>query len=324
VLLVALAVLVAWQAARSIAPGAGRPATHPRVVFGLGIWRWPAFAGVALVLAGVVGMPLGNLAFKAGMIATRGAAGLERSWSAMKLARLSAEALVRSDASGLRGGRILDELGWTLLVGGLAATLAVLLAAPLAWVARRSRRWASPVMLVTAFGLAIPGTLVGVSLAWLFNRPTMIALYDVLGFDLYGQSIAAPVLAQALRALPLAALVLWHALATVPESLVDVARLEGAGPIRRLVSIGLASRKPAVLLAWLVALVLSTGELAASLLVAPARVQLLTRWIYNQLHYGQEDLVASAMLVVLAGYAVLAGGCLWAARRWWAAHGTPS
>jgi iron(III) transport system permease protein len=316
VLLAALVVLAALAGVATVSPRPVRPPNRPRVVFSLGPWRWPALGAVAAALAILVGLPLSNLIYKAGMIASSGPAGLERSWSATKCLRLAAEALLRHDASGFRPGRVLHELGWTLAVGALAATLALVLAAPLAWLARRERAWAWPAWLAVALGLAVPGTLVGVALAWLFNRPAMLSLYDLAGFDLYGQSIIAPVLAQALRALPLTALVLWHALGTVPQSGVDVARLEGAGPIRRMVSLGLAARKPAVATAWLVALAVSTGELSASLLVAPARVQLLTRWIYNQLHYGQEDLVASAMLVVLSGYALLAGGCLWAARKW--------
>jgi iron(III) transport system permease protein len=202
-----------------------------------------------------------------------------------------------------------SEFGWSLAIGSLAATSAVLMGVLLAWLARRGR--AAFVLLAgLAACLAIPGPLLGVGIIWAFNRPELPWLAD-----LYDYSILAPWAALTLRALPLASLMLWHALRSVPEETLEAALLDGAGWWTRLLLIALPQRWAALLLAWLVAFAVTLADLAASILVVPPGVMTLPIQIFSKLHYGQEDDVAGICLALILLFALLAASIAWIGRR---------
>jgi iron(III) transport system permease protein len=251
--------------------------------FRLGRWRGPASAAVLGAVALVTVIPLASLLVKAGRVVTRGAEGLERGWSAE-------QCLAMIVTSPLRFSR---ELGWTTAIGALAATAAVAIGLPLAWNARRGGWRALPAWLAIAAGLAVPGPLIGLGLIGLFNWPDwpwLVWLYD--------HSVAAIWMAQTIRALPLTTLVLWFALRTIPGELLASATLEGASPLVRFVRIVLPQRLPAVAAAWLVALAVSWGELAAGILVVPPGVMTLPIQVFGLIHYGVDDQVAGVSLAV--------------------------
>jgi iron(III) transport system permease protein len=113
------------------------------------------------------------------------------------------------------------------------------------------------------------------------------------------------VIAQALRAFPLTFFLLWQAMQTIPRPLVEAALVDGAGPIRRL-WLALRQRPTAVALAALAALIVSLGELTATILVvAPGKTPLSVH-IFQLLHYNVEDQVAAISLMLILVHA--AGG----------------
>jgi len=295
-------VLTAWLVAAGLglcvklAPR-DRPASLAgRRVFRLGRWRRPIAILVAVVLLLVVGLPLGSLAYKAGVLVTQTDAGRVRTWSVLKCLRMVITSPVRYDR----------ELGWSLLIGLLAATAAVAAAIGLGWLARGGRFRSAAVLLAVAVCLAVPGPVIGLGLIGLLNRPELPPLVY-----LYDDSILAPWLALSIRGLAPATLIMWHALRSVPRDVLDAAAVDGAGPITRLWRIALPGRLWAVALAWLVALAVAWGDLAASVLVVPPGVTTLSIRIFGLLHYGVEDQVAGiclALAAVFATVAVLAAG----------------
>jgi iron(III) transport system permease protein len=113
-------------------------------------------------------------------------------------------------------------------------------------------------------------------------------------------------LVQTIRALPVATLILWPALASVPQAMLDTAASEGSGSLGRLLRIALPQRWPAAAAAWLVALAIAIGELAATVLVIPPQQSTaISVRIFQLLHYGVDDRVAAISLVIVAGIAVL-------------------
>ena len=193
----------------------------------------------------------------------------------------------------------------SLAIGGLAAAGATLTAIPLAWLARRGGWRSLPALLSAAVGMATPGPVIGLSIIWLLNRPECPWL-----LWLYDHSIAAPWLALWLRSLPAATLILWQALRSVPQELLDSAAVDGAGPIARLLRVALPLRLRAVAAALLVALAVALGELPASILVAPPGVKLLSIEVFNLLHYGVEHEVAGICLALLGLFAAVAAAVL--------------
>ena len=260
-------------------------------VFRLGRWRWPVAVLVAIVLLLLAGVPLGNLCYKAGVVVTQTDLGRLRSWSPVKC-------LLLVIASPLRYRR---ELDLSLAISSLAATGAVLVATGLAWCARAGRRRALSALAAAAFCLALPGPLVGLGIIHLLNHPGVPPLVY-----LYDRSILAPCLALMIRGLPPATLIMWHALRTIPLEVLDVASVDGAGPIARLWRIALPCRLPALVLSWVIALAVALGDLAASILVVPPGVTTLSIRIFGLLHYGVEDQVAGICLALVAIFAVFA------------------
>ncbi len=259
--------------------------------FRLGRFRWPASVFVALVMLMLVGVPVASLCSKAGVVITQADDGWQRHFSPAKCLSTVAAAPWHHRR----------ELGWSLGIGALAATAAVVVALGLAWTARRGGLRAVPALAVTAVCLATPGPLIGLGIVWLLNRPNVTLLTWA-----YDRSILAPWLALFVVALPPATLILWHALRTVPGEMLDAAAVDGAGRFARLWRIVLPSRAAAIGLAWVVALALALGELGASIAVVPPGVMTFSIQIFDLLHSGVEDRVAGATLALMGLFGALA------------------
>jgi len=294
-------VLAGLALAARLAPRDRPVTTGRRLVFPLGRWRMPIAGVVTLCLLLVLGAPLASLCYKAGVVVTQVDSARLRSWSLWKCLGMMAQSPVR----------YATEFRWSLVIGGLAATAAVALATVLAWIARRGGLRAAVVLAVTALGLAVPGPIIGLAVIRLLNRPEVPPL-----FWLYDQSILAPWLALTVRGVAPATLIMWHALGSVPPEMLDCAAVDGAGPVARLWRIALPCRLGALTLAWLVALAVALGDLAASILVVPPGVSTLSIQVFGLLHYGVQDQVAGICLALVAVFMAVAGGVVWLASRW--------
>jgi len=289
-------------------PGDRPLALRKSWVFRLGRWRLPLAIVAVAALAMVVGVPLGSLCYKAGVVVAESDVGRVRIWSPWKCL-----ALVATSPWYYR-----REFGWSLLIGTLAATAAVAVAIPLGWLGRaekgsrrrrlprRAANWA--LLALTAICLAIPGPVIGVLIIRLLNRPEF-----PLFVWLYDRSIFGPWLAMFIRCLPPAVLVMWYALASVPDDVLEAAAVDGAGPLGRLFRIALPNRLAAAGLAWVVALAVALGDLGASILVVPPGVRTLAIRIFGQIHSGVEYEVAAvciAQALMFAAAAILAARLL--------------
>jgi ABC-type Fe3+ transport system permease subunit len=264
-------------------------------IWRLGAGRWPAAVCLWVILLLVAGVPLANLFYKAGIRVTATAAGHIRSWSLAKAAERIWQAPVEYQG----------ELWLSTQLGASAATAALAIALPLAWGMRLSTRRPHFRMIGLAICLTIPGPLLGLGVIHALNRPPdsafawLATLYD---------SNFAPWLVQTIRALPLVTLILWPALATVPQSMLDAAATDGAGWWRQLGRIALPQRWPAVAAAWLVGFAIAVGELAATVLVLPPqKYTAISVRVFQMLHYGVDDRLAAICLVMVGGIAALTG-----------------
>jgi iron(III) transport system permease protein len=120
------------------------------------------------------------------------------------------------------------------------------------------------------------------------------------------------VLADVLRTLPYALLVLWPSLRTIPPEWLDAAAVDGHGPWGQIRRVAIPATLDALLAAWGVALVLALGELPATNLVAPPGTTMLPVLIWGLLHSGVESRLAGVALVMLGA---IAGAGLLAAWR---------
>jgi len=261
-----------------------------RVVFTAGKGLLPLTALLWAIVLTLIGVPLASLITKAGFVVVQTGDQRVRSWSAGK-----AWEVVRHAPAEYQ-----DEFLWTLTIAAAAAVLAIVVAIALAAPARRGGWRAIPALAVAVLALATPGPLVGVALIRLLNQdwsPALIYLYD--------KTVLAPVVAQAIRALPIAIVLVWHSLATLSDDELDAAALDGAGRLRKLWLIALPQRWPALSGAWLAAFAIAAADLAWSHLVVPPGIATIQQRVFGLIHYGADEQVAGICLVVVIAYAVL-------------------
>jgi iron(III) transport system permease protein len=245
----------------------------------------------AVAVAGVLllcGAPLANLIVKAGT-----QPGPTAGWSGAQLAATMAEV----------GRRYSEEFQWSLIVAATASLLTVVLAAPLAWRARRGRA-AMIVPLLAGALLALPAPLLGVGIARFFSLAP-----QPLNF-LYRYSILGPVLAQSLRIAPVVLLICWHAFRALPQSSVDSAALEAPTRWRRWSGVLLPLTARYLAAAVLAGVAISFGELAATVLVAPPGLRLFATTLFGLIHFGVRDAEAGVCLAALALQWALALGVI--------------
>lgn len=243
----------------------------------LGVWRWPAFVFVALLLACAVFVPLGRLFWESG----GGAAGFG-------LARMS-DAFGR--ALELSRVNLQQSFLWSL-----AAALAVLPVSLVLghWLARR--RAFEPFVILP---LAVPAILFGIGEIALWNHAATARFYDGPGLV---------ILLFAGRFACFAILAVSGAMQSVSSELEEAAELAGARPARRLFSVVAPNVRSALAGGFVLVFVLAMRELDAAILVPAANQTAIFR-VYQQVHFGRDDFVAALALLVVA--LILLPGVLW-------------
>jgi iron(III) transport system permease protein len=292
-------ILVAMAVALWAAPSLSTPVSPTRI-FRLRRARVPATVVTLMFGLLIAGLPLANLVAKAGLVVQQPGANRLRQWSADHFCRIIASSLVRFQ----------HEFGWSLLIGGTAATCALIAGTGLAWWARRGGWRAMPAWTLSACGLAIPGPLIGLGIIWIMDRsePSILVW-------LYDRTILAPVLAISIRILPLAILCCWYVLRSVADDALDCAACEGAGPWLRFWLVAWTQRRFGLAAAWLAVFAVATGDLACSILVVPPGVTTVPIRVFGLIHAGVDDQVAGLCLIMFAGVAAAVATAFWLLRR---------
>jgi iron(III) transport system permease protein len=278
----------------------------PPLTFHLGRWRVVASAAVWAIVLILVGVPIASLISKAGFVVVHDGAERYPTWSLVTCLHEIARVPVR----------FRNELLGTVAVAVSAASVAMLAGCIFAWAVRRSRWVGVLAVSVIVLGLMIPGPLVGAALIMLLNHdlPPAIPLGDGTAKSwlliLYDNTPLAPIIAQAIRALPLAILLLWYSFSILDRDVLDAAALDGLSPMRVFWRVALPQRWRAVVAAWLAAFAIAAGDLAWSQLVTPPGLDLLSRRVFGLVHSGVEEQVAAISLVNIIVYSALAAAVL--------------
>ncbi len=163
----------------------------------------------------------------------------------------------------------------SIVLSSVGATLAVALAVLPGYArARMKSHWGGKLvdlLFITLF--AVPGTVVGIGLIGLWNRP------GVAGTVYTSQLIV--LIAYLARFAPVAALMISAGVRQIPVSFEEAAAVTGAGWWRSFTRIVLPNLKTSLAAAWAVAFVFAFGELSATILVAPPGESTLPVRIYT-------------------------------------------
>lgn len=248
---------------------AGRPWLEGRSVLRLSI---PAVIFTALVW----GFPLAGLAWRAGRSGGDVLKNQRPAWSLASLAYNLAEAWPD----------LAETLPTTLMIATCTAVFAVVSAWVLVSIARTSPLVRILLLFSSAVGLAVPGPVAGLAVAWLW-MPWQ-AIYD---------NPALIVAAQLFRLLPVAVLILWPAVEYRSRELLELASLDGLTPRERFWRLEWPTIGPVALAAFGAILALAVGELPATNIVAPPGVEMFSVRLWALMHTGMESHLAAVVLL---------------------------
>jgi iron(III) transport system permease protein len=244
----------------------------------LGRWRLPALGLVLAVLALALVVPVLSL----GQWAWRGFGHDPRPLSAF------------GDELGALGGP-----AWTTAwLGLVAGALAVAVVLPAALLTARRRTRLAPVLDVAVLaGFAVPGLVIALSLAfWSLRVEPFDRLYQTAPLLIVAYVVHFG--SQALRSAEVA-------VGAVPGRLAESARLLGAAPWRRALTVHLPLMRPGLLAGGGLVLLSTVKELPATLLLAPTGTETLATRVWSSFEEGFLAEAGLAALVLLAVSGVL-------------------
>lgn len=276
------------RARRFITAGAAQP-TPPMP---LGAWRWAVLGALGAYIAAVLALPLAALV----STALVPAAGVPLSGATVTLGNFVAVLFVQQNTvTAFRNSLVLAS-----------ATAAILVMLALLFVRVRLPAIARAFI---DLPYALPGVCVAVACILVHLRPLPfigVSLYGGLGLIL----IAYLARFQALALKPVAG-----AAARLDPALEEAARLAGAGPLRRLVTIALPLLAPAAAAAGILVSLLALNEITLSILLYAAGSQTLGIVVFGLHDGGAVGQAAAVSIVALCLVLALMGAVSLLARR---------
>jgi iron(III) transport system permease protein len=295
--------LLRRRAGARLVSGRARPARR----YDLGRWRWPAAATALIVIVLALILPLAAVAARAltqtlGNGLARDNLTLENINAALTLGTAANDGLLRS-------------LGYAGLTAILASALALLISVRL--------DKSGPATRTAAVGLslgavAIPGIVLGFGYILVWNR---LPGFRDWPFPHYGGS-SLLVTGYVAAALPYCLVVILSAIGQLAPNLTEAARLQGAGPARRLLAITLPLVFLSVVTAFLLTFIRTVFELPMSQMLIPLSGPPAPTLILKLFSHDQDGLACAIALLAMA----LAGGSAalaWSLVRRLTPHGRP-
>ncbi len=261
-----------------------RASQHTPRILELGGWRVAASLACWAAVVALVGMPIANLITKAGWQPYLDANEVTRyGWTLSRFLATGRESI----------SLFLPQFYWSAVLAAASATVSLGLAMVLAFIARGGwrRHLVSLLMLVL---IGTPGALVGVLCIFLLNRSEPAFLGQ-----LYDETLAAPIIAQQFRLLPLAWMLSLAILATIDRRSWELARVDGLSAWQIVWRLIVPQCGRSWLVAWLVLVLVSVGELSTTILVLPPGVTTLSMRLFEMLHFGMRHQDSGLCLVLI-------------------------
>ena len=230
----------------------------------LGRWRVPTLLAVSLLAAASVALPLLAL-----VVASVSPFAYAQAWSK------AADSLVRSLVFAFLGASLLTVFGF--FCGYL--------------IHHRAVRFWRTVDTFTLLLFTLPGTVIGVGLIALWNRPVTNFVYA---------SAAMVILAYLAQYTALTSRIMLATLGNVPQSLEEAAQMTGAPWLARVLHVVVPAALPGVIAAWLIGFIFCLRDLGASMLVYPPGQDTLPVRIYTLMANGAPNLIAALCVILVS------------------------
>jgi iron(III) transport system permease protein len=243
-----------------------RPTTPGRrmLLIPLGRWRVPAILAVSLLAAATVALPLLAL-----VVSSLSPFAYLEAWNK------AADSLMRSLVFASVGATLLTIIGF--FCGYL--------------IHHRALRLWRAVDTLTLLLFTLPGTVIGVGLIALWNRPGTGFLYA---------SAVMVIFAYVAQYTALTSRITLATLVNLPSSLEEAARMTGAPWIARIWHVVAPAALPGLIAAWLIAFIFCLRDLGASMLVYPAGQDTLPVRIFTLMANGAPSLISALCVILVA------------------------
>lgn len=263
-------------------------AARRRPLIPLRRWRTVIAAALAAGVATLAVVPIGSLILRVGESGTPPHWELSTAWA------------VLNSTGRVHGTVVVASAAIAAAVGAAAATLGL----TAAWLSRESHGFRNWTWIAAAVSWAAPGPVIGIGLMQTIQ--CLLSWEDRWGGSalsalFYTTPSMAPVFwAGLIRLWPFGLAILWQPVRSVPQHLLDAARIDGASPGRELRSIVWPLTRGAWFRAAMAIAVLVLGELSASRIVATAGGETLAHDVFTQMHYGVSATLSAQCLILLA------------------------
>jgi iron(III) transport system permease protein len=144
---------------------------------------------------------------------------------------------------------------------------------------------------LTLLLFTLPGTVIGVGLIALWNRPLTGFIYA---------SAAMVILAYLAQYTALTSRIMLAMLGNVPHSLEEAAQMTGAPWFARILHVVVPAALPGVIAAWLIGFIFCLRDLGASMLVYPPGQDTLPVRIYTLMANGAPSLIAALSVILVS------------------------
>jgi iron(III) transport system permease protein len=249
-------------------------------IISLGVWRYPVFAFVVLVLLLALGIPI--LSVIGGSFMVRfGFFDLPRTWT------LEYWALAINDP------RLLQALKNTLIIAGSAAVVGPILFSLIAYVLVRTRLPGRSILdSICWLPSAIPGVLAGLGLMWMFlGTPVFRPLYGTL-FLLMIASI--------LGGVTLATQILKANFIQLGNELEEASRMSGAGFLRTYFKVVLPLMAQTMVIIGVLKFLFAARSASSIILLATSESRTLALLALDQIAGGYREVASITVLLVIA------------------------
>jgi iron(III) transport system permease protein len=230
----------------------------------LGHWRAPALLAVGLLASAMVALPLLAL-----IVASLSPLAYPEAWS-----------------------KAADSLGRSLIFAVLGASLLTMFGFFCGYlIHHRALRFWRAVDTVTLLLFTLPGTVIGVGLIALWNRPATSFVYA---------SAAIVIVAYLAQYTALTSRIMLATLRNVPQSLEEAAQMTGAPWLARIRHVVVPAALPGVIAAWLIGFIFCLRDLGASMLVYPPGQDTLPVRIYTLMANGAPNFIAALCVILVS------------------------
>lgn len=183
-----------------------------------------------------------------------------------------------------------NEIITTMILSFTCGILITILSVVPAYCLKNNFRYKRIYLFVCCLPLIISQPIYGIGIIQIWNQ-------KLLGMNLIYQSPLILIISWCSLFLPFGILLLWTGFKEIDDDLENAAKLDGASYWKIIRNIYFAPLKKYFMSIMLLSMILSFGEVGSSILLVPPGYTSLSIRIFNFLHYGMDNFVASLCII---------------------------